>query len=185
MSDNELAELRRDVGKLGIELGRGMSAASILIEQTKGSLAEFGRRFDQKVRDDHGAEVELARDLGEIRAKVEAIERSLHSLSGLPALIARLEAWQDHLKGDVTGKHSIERLHVEAGAKKEDREVEKVKIASDERKAKLQFWGAIAVVALPGMLAMVWHLFGFAGSPPTIPGEHQDQPSIAAPPHHE
>ncbi len=179
MTDHhELAEIRRDISKLGVELGRGMSAASILIEQTKGSIAEVGRRLEQKVRDDHVTEVERARELGEIRATLDGLNRDLQQLAPLPTLLAKLEAGQDHLKGDVTGKHEIEKVKTEAGVKKEE-------IASDERKAKLQFWGAIAVVALPGMIAMVWQILGFPGNPPTTPSAHPETPSISAPPHHE
>lgn len=183
--EHVLAEVRRDIGKLSAELGRGMSAANILIEQVKGSIADISRRLDQKVRDDHHGDVKLAEDLGKISAKIEAMEKDLSQLSSLPAMLARLEAGHDHLRGDVTGKHDVEKTKVEVADKKEDREVEKAKIAADERRAKLQFWGAIAAVALPGIISMLWQIFGMHGDPPTTPAVHPELPSVAAPPHHE
>lgn len=180
-----LNEIRRDIAKLGTDLARGMGAAHLMIETAQKQISDLGTRLEGKIKEDHRNEVVRAGELGQLKAQLDSMDETLKKLAGLPEKFARLEANHEHIKDDVTGRHEIAKVHAESAEKKEERELEKKKIAADERKAKLQFWGAIAAVSLPGIISMVWQIFGFAGSPPTPPAAHPELPSVAAPPHSE
>lgn len=164
---SELDGIRRDIAKLGSDLSRGVSAASVLIEQVQKQLNEVSRRLDDKIREDHQGAVKLAAEMAEIKTKLDGLRSDTEHLSGTAERIAKLEAGHEHVRADITGKHDLAKVAVESNEKKEDRRLEERKLRTDERKARLQFWGAIGVVALPGLLALLWHLLGLPGNPPT------------------
>lgn len=184
---SDLDGIRRDVAKLASDLSRGVSATSVLIEQIQKQLNEVARRLDEKVREDHQGALKLAADLAEIKTKLDGLRTDADHLSGTPERIAKLEAGHEHVRADITGKHDmakdLAKVTVESHEKKEDRLLEEKKIKAEQHKAKLQFWGAVAVVSLPGIIALLWHLFGLPGSPPTTPSAPRPPTHSAAEPH--
>lgn len=181
MADQNQHEMRRDLSKLGTDLARGMGAAHLMIEQVQRSVTDVTSRFDTKSREDHAREVTSATERGVILTKLEELRRDLDALAGLPERVVKLETGHEHIKSDVTGKHTVEKAHVESKDKKEERELEAKKIASEERRSKRQFWSAILVVALPGVIAVILQLVGYTPPEQSLP----EIPAVAAPSHHE
>jgi len=175
MTEQDLHDLKRDVARLGQDLSRGLSATTVLIEQASKQLAELSRRVDEKVRDDHAAAIDITSKLTEIRTRLDFAQSQL---GDLPDRVAKLETSHEHVAKDITGKHDLAKVAIEAGEKKEDRALEERKLKADQRKATLQFWGGIAVVALPGLISLILHLMGIPSPPATPRGARPESPSI-------
>lgn len=167
-----MAEHSRDIAKLASDLSHGISAVSVLIEQQQKQLNELTTKFDARVRDEHSAEVRIAGELATLKSNLLTLQGNISTLMAMAERIAKLEAGQEHVLSDITGKHDLVKVIHESSEKKEDRRLEEEKVRADERKARLQFWGTVAVVALPGIIALLWNLLGLPGQPP---GRTQDR----------
>lgn len=161
----EMEAIRRDIARLSTDLSKGVSATSVLIEQLQRQHTELARKIEEKVHRDHESDLKLAAELAEIKTKLKALDQ----FADLPERLAKLEGSHEHVKADVTGKHEVAKKAIESSEKKEDRELEKRRILSSERKARLQFWSAILVIALPGFLALLWRVLELPGDPPSPP----------------
>lgn len=168
---SELDGIRRDIGRLGQDLSKGLSATTVLLEQAQRQLGELSRRLDEKVKEDHHSDLARATQLAEIRTKVESL---LQSVGDIPERVAKLEAGHEHVRSDITGKTDVRAIVAERDDKKEDRALERKRLAGEQRRATLQFWSGIAVVSIPGLIALVWHLLGIGGEPPAAPTPHAE-----------
>jgi hypothetical protein len=176
MTEQDLHDLRRDVARLGQDLSRGLSATTVLIEQASKQLAELSRRVDDKVKEDHVSAIDIASKLSEIRTRLDSMQ---NQLGDIPDRLTKLETSHEHVAKDITGKHDLAKVAIETSEKKEDRALEERKLKADQRKATLQFWGGIAVVALPGLISLILHLLGI----PSSSTSHEARPE--SPPTHE
>jgi len=173
----ELDAIRRDIARLSTDLSRGVAATSVLLDQLQRQQSELSRKIEEKVHRDHESDLKLAAELAEVKTKL----RVLDQLADLPERLAKLEGLHEQVKADATGKHEIAKKAIESGEKKEDRKLEEKKIRADQRKATLQFWGAVLVVGLPGVLALLWNLLGLPGEPPMPHAEPPASHSSAPP----
>ena len=151
-----------------------MGAAHLMIEQANKSIADVSARLDAKGRDDLAADLVRAGEIGTIKATLESIQAEVRRLAALSEKVIRLEVGHEQIK-DVTGKHDVNKALSEA-SKREERELEEKRIASEERRARIQFWSAIAAVALPGLISMILHLVG-ATTPRDQP-THEERPAV-------
>lgn len=163
--DEELKELRREVGRLSTVVASGFSASTVLVESTQKTLTEIAAKLDGKIRDDAAKEAARSEKMGEFKAKLDGVS----DLPNIRDRLAKLETSQDHIEKDVTGKHDVIKTHQESVEKDKDRKLDFEKLASEARVAKLRFWASIWTVAVPGILALLWQIFEVPGEPPPTP----------------
>jgi hypothetical protein len=157
-----LRELKRDIRHVSLLVNKFFGGHRVDLESMKRSLSEISQRLDTKIRDDAQASVGQASEIGAIRGLVN---RMVADIDTLKTEMKKLEDAHSDMR-EATGRHDIV---ADVLNKDKDRAIEKKRISRDEKKDRNRFWIAIATVALPGLLSLIWQLFHLSGSPPPVP----------------